>query len=530
MVFQINELRESNEFLNLVIDNITSAVFFLDHKTEICNFNDAFQALFQIQDDYVIGQRCGEGIGCHFVYDEKKRCGETSHCGQCILRKSILLAITEKIPVYRKKMIREFYIKGKKILKYVQFTTRHIIFNNEKMILIIIDDITEIEKQEKELEEKNEKLRQLNQQKNEFLGIASHDIRNPVGIIQMYSDFMIKEKSNNLTLEQKKYLTSINQSAEFISNLLNDLLDISKIQSGRLDLELNNNSYDSLVSHNIEMNQVIARKKHIELELIKSSNIPKISIDRNKIEQVLNNLISNAIKYSFPDTVITVKISCTNSFILTEVIDQGQGIPDNELENIFEPFQKTSIKSTAGEKSTGLGLTIVKKIIERHGGNIGVKSKLGKGTCFYFELPVLTSQQKLLKQDITKKLQSLKQIWKIKILLVEDNPDNQFLIGLLLKKLEITCDIAENGRIAFYKAQKYDYDLIFMDLEMPEMNGYECIQKLRENNYTKPVIALTAHETSEIKEKCLKEGFDAHMTKPINRKKLRKILADFLVA
>ena len=170
-------------------------------------------------------------------------------------------------------------------------------------------------------------------------------------------------------------------------HLIDDLLDFSTIESGKLELELHEADYWRLVNENIALNKVFADKKNIGITVTgEFKNIPLL-FDHGKMEQVLNNLISNAIKYSFPQTEITVKVSQEENFMRTEVMDQGQGIPKEELGKLFSPFVKTSVKTTAGEKSTGLGLAIVKKIVEGHGGLIGVTSEVGKGSNFYFTLP-----------------------------------------------------------------------------------------------------------------------------------------------
>lgn len=169
--------------------------------------------------------------------------------------------------------------------------------------------------------------------------------------------------------------------------LLNNLLDISKIESGKLELEMTKNNYPDFVKKNIEFNRFFATEKSISIDLVLPDDILPFDFDKNKIEQVLNNLISNAIKYSHPNTTIRIEVLKEKEFVVTKVIDQGQGIPENELPHVFKPFQKASTKPTAGEKSTGLGLAIVKKIVEGHQGKIGVESEVGKGSTFFFKLP-----------------------------------------------------------------------------------------------------------------------------------------------
>ena len=236
----------------------------------------------------------------------------------------------------------------------------------------------------KELEEQNQLLKSLNEQKNEFLGIAAHDLRNPIGIIQGFSE-MLEEKIDD---EFKDYTGVITKMSSKMLNLLDDLLDISKIEAGKLDLKKIEIDYIAFVAQNIRMNEFLARSKGIKI--VSDWGMPDliVSIDDGKIDQVLNNLIGNAIKYSYPDSTITVKVFRELNQIITQVIDNGQGIPEKEVDGIFYPFKQTSVKPTSGETSHGLGLAIVKKIIEGHNGHVGVTSEFGKGSIFFFTLPI----------------------------------------------------------------------------------------------------------------------------------------------
>lgn len=230
--------------------------------------------------------------------------------------------------------------------------------------------------------------KKLNNQENEFLGMAAHDLRNPITIIQNSSSVILKYLNENLTDKQREFLRRINDSSKFMVNLINDLLDISKIESGRLELEITKNDYVDFLKNNIDLNKYFANEKGISINLILENTIPLVDFDKNKFEQVLNNLISNAIKYSYPDTTIHIEVARQGNFVVTKVIDQGQGIPEDEMPYIFKAFQRASVKPTAGEKSTGLGLAITKRIVEGHQGEIGVESQVGKGSTFYFKLPI----------------------------------------------------------------------------------------------------------------------------------------------
>jgi len=243
---------------------------------------------------------------------------------------------------------------------------------------------------QRELTKKNVELVNLNEQKNQFLGMAAHDLRNPLWVIMAYSELLLDDLKDNLDEQQTKCLNSIYKSSEFMLKLINDLLDVAKIESGKLSLELEPADITALAKDNVTRNNVLASKKQIEITLIQEENLPNLMIDRQKIDQVLNNLLSNAVKFSHPGSKIEVNLSKDEKEFIIAVKDQGQGIPTGELDKLFMPFKKTSVKSTGGEKSTGLGLSIVKKIVVGHKGKIWVESQPGQGSTFYFSLPLQT--------------------------------------------------------------------------------------------------------------------------------------------
>lgn len=253
-----------------------------------------------------------------------------------------------------------------------------------------VDTLLKFYAQQKELEQKNLELTKLNEEKNYFLGVASHDLRNPLGNIITLASFIQNDNGMNLSKENNNYIDVIINSGRHMLDLLNNLLDVTKIESGTMDLELKHMHIADVIQQSINENKLSADRKGISLEFSISDNIPMNTFDPMQIQQVLNNLISNAIKYSHKNTNIEINTELQNEKIIVTVKDQGQGIPENEQHNIFVPFNKTSVKSTNGEKSTGLGLTIAKKVVESHGGEIWLNSEVGTGTSFSFSLPLTT--------------------------------------------------------------------------------------------------------------------------------------------
>ncbi|MBN2681917.1 MAG: HAMP domain-containing histidine kinase [Bacteroidales bacterium] len=240
----------------------------------------------------------------------------------------------------------------------------------------------------RELQKSNIQLDQANKLKSQFLGMAAHDLRNPISSILGYSEFVLESEDYEISDKLRRIIDVIRNSSEFMLNLLEELLDVSKIESGKLQLNIEKVQLDSFLKNIVEINSIVASKKNIAIVLDIPQSLPKISIDPIKIEQVLNNLLSNAIKYSNINTTITVTAFQSDDFVIVSVQDQGLGIPENELPKLFLPFSVLSVRGTAGEKSTGLGLSIVKRIISGHSGEIWVESKVGKGSNFSFSIPL----------------------------------------------------------------------------------------------------------------------------------------------
>ncbi len=239
---------------------------------------------------------------------------------------------------------------------------------------------------QREMVKKNAQLEHLNEQKNEFLGMAAHDLRNPLGAIAMFSKYMLEE--GELTSQQRDLVNIIYENSQFTFLLLNDLLDISQIEAGKLELVLRPASLVAILQRNITLNRLIAHRKQIDITFTLAAELPEMLFDAPKLQQVFDNLLSNAIKFSHPGTTIQVSMALLEEEVLVAVKDQGQGIPPHEVTSLFRPFSRSSVQPTAGEKSTGLGLAIVRRIVEGHGGKVWVESVVNEGSTFFVRLPV----------------------------------------------------------------------------------------------------------------------------------------------
>jgi signal transduction histidine kinase len=239
------------------------------------------------------------------------------------------------------------------------------------------------------LSDRNTELERLHKENNQLAGMVAHDLRNPLQVIDGYGKLMLHGIIGPISDGQKTALEAVTRNCAFMLSLVNELLSLSHLNSGILDLDLIETDMARLVSANVELNRLLAVPKLIQIDLDVEKDLPHIRVDAFKIEQVLNNLISNAIKFSYPDTRIRVSLKKIGAFLQVEVSDQGQGIPDAEQARLFTPFGKTSVKSTGGETSTGLGLAIAKRMIEGHRGTIEVRSRSGEGSTFTINLPLI---------------------------------------------------------------------------------------------------------------------------------------------
>lgn len=241
---------------------------------------------------------------------------------------------------------------------------------------------------QRELVKKNYELERLNQQKNYFLGVAAHELRNPLCSIQFYSDYLKAHADRMPDDKRNRFLSVIGDSSGFMARLIEDLLSISQIEAGRLTLDREALDLVELAARNVEINRMVAESKEIDLRLDAAVDALVVSADAHKLDQVLNNLIVNALKFSEPGTDVVVQVERADAAARLCVRDEGPGIPEDELDDLFEPFRTTSVKATASERSTGLGLAISQRIVDGHGGRIVVESEVGVGSAFTVVLPL----------------------------------------------------------------------------------------------------------------------------------------------
>lgn len=272
------------------------------------------------------------------------------------------------------------------------FEKYELITHNKRLMETLRESNLTLEKKVKErtaeLEALNETLTQLNVEKNKYIGIVAHDLRSPIGSAFQFSELLFEEFDHFPKENILQYLDFIKKRCEYALALISDILDVSKIEAGIFELKKTEANYHDFVEEVVQQNKILAESKSQHIDFTCDLSDVVFSFDKNKMEQVITNLLTNAVKYSLPEKDIKVEVSSGDRQIVTKVIDHGLGIPQEELSDIFKPYQTTSVKATANEKSTGLGLAIVKKIVEAHKGTIDIESEVGKGTVVTFKLPL----------------------------------------------------------------------------------------------------------------------------------------------
>ena len=283
---------------------------------------------------------------------------------------------------------QSFYFSFKKVIDQILMYGRLDAEELENMRKELVSLNQELNNLMRELQKTNAQLKILNEEKNRFLGMAAHDLRKPIGLIISYSEFLIEEAKNLLDADQIGSLNTINTSSTFMKRLVDDFLDVSAIEAGKFELDLQPASIQEVLANSLQLNKFQADKKGIDLRVNSDESLPRIILDASKIEQAITNLVSNAIEHTNRDSLVVITLSCDQQFMIFSVKDEGPGLAPEEMDKLFKPFEKTSAKKTAGEKSTGLGMLITRKVIEAHGGKIWIDSGVGEGTTVYFKIPI----------------------------------------------------------------------------------------------------------------------------------------------
>ncbi len=365
--------------------------------------------------------------------------------------------------------------------------------------------------------------------KQQFLSNMSHEIRTPMNAIIGFTKVLQK---TNLSEKQKEYLQAIKLSGDALIVLINDILDLAKVDSGKMTFEQVPFKIASSISAMLHLFEPKIQEKNIKLIKEYDNNIPEVLLgDPVRLHQIILNLLSNAVKFTAKGKItVSVHLLCEDEksvIIQFSVTDTGIGIPEDKIQKIFDNFQQASSGTSRLYGGTGLGLAIVKQLVEAQGGTIHVNSKIDEGSTFSIILSFQkTNAEVAVEMDM---LELDNEIKDIKVLVVEDIALNQLLIKTLLDDFGFEHDVAVNGKIAIEKLKENSYDIILMDLQMPEMNGFEATDYIRNKMNSKiPIIALTADVTTVDLAKCKAVGMNDYIAKPVDEKLLYNKIIEFV--
>jgi CheY-like chemotaxis protein len=365
--------------------------------------------------------------------------------------------------------------------------------------------------------------------KQQFLSNMSHEIRTPMNAIIGFTKVILK---TDLTAKQKEYLTAIKISGDSLIVLINDILDLAKVDSGKMSFEKTPFKLQLSIKAMLHLFETKIQEKNLILITNYDHEIPDVvEGDPVRLHQIILNLVSNAVKFTNKGT-ITVNVNLVRQNDKTVTIkfaieDTGIGIEKNKIADVFENFQQATSETSRLFGGTGLGLAIVKQLVEAQNGKIKVQSRINRGSTFSFLLDFQkTNAEAVLEPEILEQNTDVK---NTKILVAEDMELNQLLMKTLLDDFGFECEIASNGKIAIEKLKEKKYDIVLMDLQMPEMNGFEATQHIRKNmKLDIPIIALTADVTTIDVEKCKEVGMNDYISKPVDERLLYSKLIGFI--
>lgn len=506
-------LQENERLLDLIYNSTSVAMCLINKDGRIARVNSAFTSIFGYSKKQAIDQPIT------FLLPENQK------------EKYFKLFIQEFESNHEVPEEWQFQHKNSQIVDVLQTDAAFIDQLGNRYKILTLNDNTERKRFEKELIEAKRQAELAAVTKAEFLSNMSHEIRTPMNAIIGLTSLLLEEGFEGKNLEN---LQSIKYSADNLLVIINDILDFSKIEAGKVVFEAIDFELESRIQEIKKLLSHKAEEKAIKLSCIIDSSVPKVlKGDPYRLNQIILNLAGNAIKFTSQGGV-TVTISKTTLnkklAIQFEVKDTGIGIPEAKFATIFESFSQAYTDTTRKFGGTGLGLAITKKLVEMQGGTIGITSKVGVGSTFTATIPFEEGDLSVSKE--VSMVNKTKDLGQIRVLLAEDNQINQIVATQILKKWNAKVTVASNGLVAFEALQTERFDIVLMDLQMPEMSGFEVTEKVRNFDSTAinkdiPIIALSADAFQETRSKVLAMGMTDFVTKPFNQDELYSKIAEY---
>ena len=383
--------------------------------------------------------------------------------------------------------------------------------------LALLTDVSERHQAEENLKHAKQKADAASLAKSQFLANMSHEIRTPLTAVLGFAELLADEEQ---TVEDRgQCIDAIQRNGKLLLDLINDILDLSKVESGRLEIEPLRFSIQEVADELGSTFKPLIDEKQLKLNLSVDDNVPPyISSDPTRVRQILINIVGNAFKFTRQGE-INVRFSVHGNRLRVVVADTGPGMTQEASERLFTPFTQADSSVTRRYGGTGLGLVLSRRLARTLGGDVRLAhSELNQGSIFEIELPIdlptshaPAERKKAATPIVASKLKGTR------VLVVDDSPDNRILISRMLEPYGIRIEQAANGKEGVQMALSGKYDLVFMDIQMPVLNGYDATQQLRDAGFIKPIVALTAHAMKQERERALKVGCNAHLSKPLNK-------------
>ncbi len=520
---QKNELGLNKDFSDAILRNIDAYIVlanrnFLVEKTNYYSLNSE-------KDDCVL-HRVGELLRCKNALDSGA-CGTHENCKSCPVRASIERCFREKNSFSRLEAPMRLYLSDDTdnyVDCVVSVSGAYMVQNRDEKVLLTVRDITRLKKVQEELEAARRVAEVAGEQKTAFLANMSHEIRTPLNAIVGFAGLL----SNASESERNSYVEIIKGNTNMLLQLVNDILDMSKIEAGTLEFIYSDTDVNQIMRELEGIFRLRLEEADSPVRIVFEPCLPVcfIHTEKNRVSQVLSNFLSNAFKYT-KEGSITLGYKVREDDIYFYVQDTGAGIPAGKVDKVFERFMKLDAK----KQGTGLGLSISRTIIKKLGGEIGVFSEYGKGSTFWFTLPVkpfdfLPLQQRT--EDVSETVEFNETEYdagavRRTILIAEDMDDNYLLYKIYLEK-HYDLIRATNGEEAVSKYLECNPDIILMDIGMPVVDGYQATDAIRQLSSDIPIVAVTAFAYDEDRRKVMSRGFNGYLSKPLNKDELLKML------
>ena len=520
---QKNELGLNKDFSDAILRNIDAYIVlanrnFLVEKTNYYSLNSE-------KDDCVL-HRVGELLRCKNALDSGA-CGTHENCKSCPVRASIERCFREKNSFSRLEAPMRLYLSDDTdnyVDCVVSVSGAYMVQNRDEKVLLTVRDITRLKKVQEELEVARRVAEVAGEQRTAFLANMSHEIRTPLNAIVGFAGLL----SNASESERNSYVEIIKGNTNMLLQLVNDILDMSKIEAGTLEFIYSDTDVNQIMRELEGIFRLRLEEADSPVRIVFEPCLPVcfIHTEKNRVSQVLSNFLSNAFKYT-KEGSITLGYKVREDDIYFYVQDTGAGIPAGKVDKVFERFMKLDAK----KQGTGLGLSISRTIIKKLGGEIGVFSEYGKGSTFWFTLPVkpfdfLPLQQRT--EDVSETVEFNETEYdagavRRTILIAEDMDDNYLLYKIYLEK-HYDLIRATNGEEAVSKYLECNPDIILMDIGMPVVDGYQATDAIRQLSSDIPIVAVTAFAYDEDRRKVMSRGFNGYLSKPLNKDELLKML------